>query len=72
MHINIIHRVFTPSREEIDHAGRLVTAFESVLAKGQDRVLVDGLWIEPPAYLNALRVLERARRLDAINRAFAE
>jgi len=34
--------------------------------------LVDGLWIEPPAYLNALRVLERARRLDAINRAFAE
>jgi citrate lyase subunit beta / citryl-CoA lyase len=71
-HINIIHRVFTPSREEIDHAGRLVTAFESVRAKGQDRVLVDGLWIEPPAYLNALRVLERARRLDAINRAFAE
>jgi citrate lyase beta subunit len=71
-HINIIHRVFTPSPEEIDHAGRLVAAFESVRAKGQDRALVDGLWIEPPAYLNAQRVLERARRLDAINRAPTE
>jgi citrate lyase subunit beta/citryl-CoA lyase len=66
-HINIIHRVFTPSPEEIDHAGRMVAAFEGARAKGQDRALVDGLWIEPPAYLNAQRLLERARRLDAIN-----
>src|SRR5262249_44909498 len=71
-HINIIHRVFTPSPEEIDAARRLVAAFESARAKGQDRALVDGLWIEPPAYLNAQRVLERARRLDAINRAPTE
>jgi citrate lyase subunit beta/citryl-CoA lyase len=71
-HINIIHRVFTPSPEEIDHAGRLVAAFEGARAKGQDRALVDGLWIEPPAYLNAQRLLERARRLDAINRAPTE
>src|SRR5262245_6577890 len=67
--INIIHRAFTPRPEEIDHAGRLVAAFERARAKGQDRALVDGLWIEPPAYLNAQRVLERARRLDAISQA---
>jgi citrate lyase subunit beta / citryl-CoA lyase len=71
-HVAILHRVFTPSPEEIDHARRLVAAFESARAKGQDRALVDGLWIEPPAYLNAQRVLERARRLDAINRAPTE
>ena len=71
-HISIIHRIFTPSPEEIDHAGRLVAAFESARAKGQDRALVDGLWIEPPAYLNAQRVLERARRLDAIKRVPTE
>jgi len=32
-HIDIIHRVFTPSPEEIDHAGRLVAAFESARAR---------------------------------------
>ena len=64
-HVGVIHHVFTPSPEDIDNAGRLVAAFERARAKGQDRVLVDGLWIEPPTYLNAQRVLERARRLDA-------
>jgi len=71
-HVAVIHRVFTPNAEEIDHAGRLVAAFESARAKGQDRALVDGLWIEPPAYLNAQRVLERARRLDASSQAPTE
>jgi len=71
-HVAVIHRVFTPNPEEIDHAGRLVAAFESARAKGQDRALVDGLWIEPPAYLNAQRVLERARRLDASSQAPTE
>ena len=68
-HVAVIHRVFTPSPEETEHAGRLVAAFERARAQGQDRALVDGLWIEPPAYLNAQRVLERARRLDACSRA---
>jgi len=71
-HVAVIHGVFRSSPEEIDHAGRLVAAFESARAKGQDRALVDGLWIEPPAYLNAQRVLERARRFNASSRAPTE
>jgi citrate lyase subunit beta/citryl-CoA lyase len=70
--VAVIHRVFTPSPDEIDHAGRIVAASESARSKGQDRALVDGLWIEPPAYLNAQRALERAHRLEASARAPAE
>jgi citrate lyase subunit beta/citryl-CoA lyase len=62
-HIAVIHRVFTPSADEVASAGRIVAAFETGRARGEDRVLVDGLWIEPPAYLNAQRLLERARQL---------
>ena len=32
-------------------------------ARGEDRALVDGLWVEVPTYRNAQRTLERARRL---------
>lgn len=66
-HVAVIHRVFTPSADEIAAADRIVAAFEDARAKGLDRPLVDGLWIEPPAYLNARRLLERARRLASSN-----
>lgn len=63
-HIAIIHRVFSPATAEVDLARRIVAAFEQARTEGRDRPLVDGLWIEPPAYLNAQRLLERARRLQ--------
>jgi citrate lyase subunit beta/citryl-CoA lyase len=61
-HIAVLHRVFTPSADEVASAVRIVAAFETGRTRGEDRVLVDGLWIEPPAYLNAQKLLERARR----------
>lgn len=64
-HVAVLHRVFTPSAEETKAAERIVAAFEAARAKGQDRPLVDGLWIEPPAYRNAQRLLERVRRLGS-------
>jgi citrate lyase subunit beta/citryl-CoA lyase len=65
----VIHRVLTPGVEEVEAARRLVAAFEAARAEGKDRALVDGLWVEPPAYLNAQRLLERARRLGAAHDA---
>lgn len=64
-HVPVIHRIFTPSTAEVASAERIVAAFEAGRARGEDRVLVDGLWIEPPAYLNAKRLLERARAFGA-------
>jgi citrate lyase subunit beta / citryl-CoA lyase len=64
-HVAVIHDVFTPSEEELTHAREMVQAFEQARAEGKDRALVKGLWIEPPTYLNAKRLLERARQLAA-------
>jgi citrate lyase subunit beta / citryl-CoA lyase len=60
-----IHRVLTPGEGEVGKAREIVAAFEAARAEGRDRALVDGLWVEPPAYLDARRLLERARRLGA-------
>jgi citrate lyase subunit beta / citryl-CoA lyase len=68
-HIAVIHHVFTPSAEEVDTARRIIATFEAARAKGKDRPLVGGLWIVPPGYLNAQRLLERARRLHATENA---
>ena len=62
-HVAVIHNVFTPSEAELAHARATVQAFEQARAEGKDRALVAGLWIEPPTYMNAKRLLERARQL---------
>ncbi|MBI1395333.1 MAG: CoA ester lyase [Betaproteobacteria bacterium] len=64
-HAASLNEVLTPSAEEISHARTIVTAFESARARGEERALVDGLWVEVPTYRNACRILERARRLGA-------
>jgi citrate lyase subunit beta/citryl-CoA lyase len=46
-----------PSAAERERAQRLVAAFEAARARGEDRALVDGLWVEVPTYLNAQRLL---------------
>jgi citrate lyase subunit beta/citryl-CoA lyase len=62
-HVAVLHRVLTPSEDEVAAARRLVAAFEAARASGVDRPHVDGLWVEPPAYRTALRLIERASAL---------
>ena len=64
-HAQCINAALTPSDEDVRRASAMVTAFEAARARGEDRTLVDGLWVEVPTYRNALRTLERARRLAA-------
>jgi citrate lyase subunit beta/citryl-CoA lyase len=47
----------------------MVKAFEAARERGEDRALVDGLWVEVPTYRNAKRLIERAARLAAARRA---
>ena len=58
-HARAINRVFTPQKKEIDHARRIVEAFEKARAAGRERALVDGALIEVPIYAAARRLLER-------------
>lgn len=64
-HAAPINAALTPSDEQVRRAQAMVQAFEAARARGEDRALVDGLWVEVPTYRNAVRVIARARRLAA-------
>lgn len=65
-HAKRLNEVFTPGADEIARAVAVVAGFDAARSQGQDRALVDGLWVEVPTYRNACRLLERARRLGAL------
>ena len=60
-----LHAAFTPDADELRHAQAITEGFEAARARGEERALVDGLWVEVPTYRNARRLLERAQRLSA-------
>ncbi len=62
-HAAAINGALTPSEEECARARALIAAFEAGRARGEERVLVDGLWVEVPMMLTAQRLLARAAAL---------
>jgi len=62
-HAEGVNAVFTPSDADVRHAAAVVDAFEAARARGEERALVEGLWVEVPTYRNARRLIERAHRL---------
>jgi len=63
-HAQPINAALTPGDDEVRRATAIVGSFEAARARGEDRALVDGLWVEVPTYRNARRLIERARRLN--------
>ncbi len=62
--IQILNEEFRPGRDEVDHAARVVAAYDKALADGVGAVTVDGKMIDVP-------VVERARELLARDAAIA-
>ena len=62
-HAQALNDALTPDATELRRAAAIINAFEAARAAGEDRALVDGLWVEVPTYRNAQRLIERARRL---------
>jgi citrate lyase subunit beta/citryl-CoA lyase len=56
-HAAAILAALMPSEGELAQARRMVEAFEAARSRGEERTLVDGLWVEVPTYLNARRLL---------------
>ena len=65
-HAKRLNEVFTPGADEIAHARAIIAGFDAARSRGEDRALVDGLWVEVPTYRNARRLMERAHRLRAL------
>ncbi|HWI84398.1 CoA ester lyase [Ramlibacter sp.] len=59
-HVRPVRAALAPTPLEVAHARRVVTAFETARRRGEQRVQVDGLWIDQPQYLNARRLLDDA------------
>jgi citrate lyase subunit beta/citryl-CoA lyase len=64
-HAVAVMETLTPGPEGISRAEAIVAGFTAARARGEDRALVEGLWVEVPAFRNAQRLLDRARRLGA-------
>ena len=56
-HVRPVRDALVPTQQELAQARKIVSEFEAARHRGEDRVLVDGLWIEVPTYLNARRLL---------------
>jgi citrate lyase beta subunit len=64
--VETINEVFTPTPSELEHARRVVEAFEQARARGDGAAALEGKLLDPP-------VVERARRLllahEAVSRS---
>jgi citrate lyase subunit beta/citryl-CoA lyase len=62
--VQILNEEFRPGAAEVEHAGRVVAAYDKALAEGVGAVTVDGKMIDVP-------IVERARLLVAREEAIA-
>ncbi len=58
--VPILNRAFTPTDEELDHARRLVAAFERARADGRGAFEFEGRMIDEPVVQRARALLERS------------
>jgi citrate lyase subunit beta/citryl-CoA lyase len=63
--IAILNEEFRPAAAEIDHAGRVVAAYDTALAEGVGAVTVDGKMIDVPVVERAKLLLEREAAIAA-------
>ncbi|MBN1331090.1 MAG: HpcH/HpaI aldolase/citrate lyase family protein [Candidatus Heimdallarchaeota archaeon] len=59
--VEVVHRAFTPTQEEIESAEKIVKAYKESTKKGLGAISVDGRMIDLPVVLRAERILKRAK-----------
>jgi citrate lyase subunit beta / citryl-CoA lyase len=63
--VPILNEEFRPSPNEVDHARRVLTAYDKALAEGVGAVTVDGKMIDVPVVERARLLVERAEAIAA-------
>src|SRR5205085_11462339 len=63
--IQILNEEFRPSAAEVEHAGRVVGAYDKALAEGVGAVTLDGKMIDVPVVERAKLLLEREAAIAA-------
>lgn len=63
--VPVLNDEFAPAPEEIDHAERVVAAYEKSVADGVGAITIDGKMIDVPVAIRAQNLLNRARAIEA-------
>ncbi len=64
--IDTLNRVFTPSREDVERAARIIAADDAARHEGRGAVAVDGRMVDQATVRLARRLLDQARHLDLL------
>ncbi len=70
--VGILNRVFSPSAAKVEHARRVIEAFEEGLRQGRASVTLDDRMVDTPVYKQAKLALERAETVAALERRKAD
>lgn len=70
--VAVLNRVFSPDPAKVEHARRVVEAFEDGLRRGTASVSLDGRMVDIPVYKRAEVILARARVVAETERRKAE
>jgi citrate lyase subunit beta/citryl-CoA lyase len=70
--VTVLNRVFTPDPAKVEHARRVVEAFEEGVRRGTASVNLDGRMVDVPVYKRAQVVLARARVIEETERRKAQ
>ena len=64
--VPILNRVFSPSTAKVEHARRVIEAFEEGMKRGRASVTLDDRMVDTPVYKQAKLALERAEAVAAV------
>lgn len=62
--LELVHKYFTPTKEEVDAAKKMVNAFEESKKNGVGVAIINGKFVGPPLVKNAYKVLEKHSKIN--------
>jgi citrate lyase subunit beta/citryl-CoA lyase len=70
--VTVLNRVITPDPGKVEHARRVVEAFEDGVRRGTASVNLDGKMVDVPVYKRAQVIMARAALVAVTERRKAE
>jgi citrate lyase subunit beta/citryl-CoA lyase len=61
--LDLAHKYFSPTKEEVEAAKEMVNAFQESEKNGVGVAIVDGKFVGPPLVKNAFKVLDKHNRI---------
>jgi len=66
--VEILNQAFSPSEEDMAYASKVIEAFEASVAQGRASTKLEGKMIDIPHYEKAKRILQRAEKIEELEK----